>query len=185
MQPFIDDFNGVLTRQEQLLARARTQAGNLAHALKTPRAVLGNAARQPASPELARLVAQQLQLAQQHIQWHLSRARAAAAAQLPGQRTLIKPALEGVLRWMDKIYAERGLALLLDELPAGCAFAGEAQDLQEMLGKLLDNACRSAHQTVRVAGHCEGGWLRGHGRGWPWHRSRAAPCGAAARRAPG
>ena len=160
VQPLIDDFNGVLTRQEELLARARTQAGNLAHALKTPLAVLGNAASPPASPELPRLVAEQVQLAQQHIQWHLSRARAAAAAQLPGQRTPLKPALVGVLRLMEKIYAERGLALSLDELPADCAFAGETQDLQEMLGNLLDNACRSAHHAVRVAGHCEGGWLR-------------------------
>lgn len=159
VQPLIDDFNGVLTRQEDMLARARTQAGNLAHALKTPLAVLGNMARQPVSPELARLVSEQVQLAEQHIQWHLSRARAAAAAQLPGQRTPLKPALEGVLRLMHKIHVERRLALSLAELPADCAFAGEAQDLQEMLGNLLDNACRSARHTVRVAGHCEGGWL--------------------------
>ncbi len=171
VQPLIDDFNGVLERNAEVVARARTQAGNLAHALKTPLAVLGNAAAQgardapadalqaPAAGVPAQLVAEQVQVAQRHIQWHLARARAAASQGLPGQRTPLEPLLAGLLRLMGKLYAERALSLVATEVPPGCAFAGEEQDLQEMLGNLLDNACRSARSGVRVSAIREGSQL--------------------------
>jgi len=86
VQPLIDDFNGVLDRNAEVVARARTQAGNLAHALKTPLAVLENAARQTPTTELGPLVSEQVALANRHIHWHLARARA-AAQQGSGERT--------------------------------------------------------------------------------------------------
>lgn len=156
VQPLIDDFNGVLERNAEVVSRARTQAGNLAHALKTPLAVLGNAAAQAPHSDLAPLVSEQVQLAQRHIQWQLARARAAASQGLPGQRTPLQPLLAGLLRAMGKLHAERGLAIAASELPADSAFAGEEQDLREMLGNLLDNACRSARSAVRVHAVREG-----------------------------
>lgn len=75
IQPLINDFNGVLDRNAEILARARTQAGNLAHALKTPLAVLANAARDASDSELRQLVAEQVPVPQRHIHWHLVRAR--------------------------------------------------------------------------------------------------------------
>jgi signal transduction histidine kinase len=171
VQPLIDDFNSVLDRNAEVVARARTQAGNLAHALKTPLAVLGQAAARAtrtaaeeatpagAASAWAQLVGEQVQLAQRHIDWHLARARVAASQGLPGQRTPLEPLLAGLLRLMGKLHAERGLSLLVAELPPDSAFAGEEQDLQEMLGNLLDNACRSARSTVRVSAQRTGSQL--------------------------
>ncbi len=160
VQPLIDDFNGVLDRNAQVLARARTQAGNLAHALKTPLAVLGNAAQQTPGPELGALVTEQVQVAQRHIHWHLARARVAATQHLPGQRTPLSPWVDSLLRVMAKVHADRHLAISAEALGEDLAFAGEAQDLQEMLGNLLDNACRHARQQVRVHAWREARWLR-------------------------
>lgn len=160
VQPLIDDFNGVLDRNAEVVARARTQAGNLAHALKTPLAVLENAARPSTDPALAALVTEQVALANRHIHWHLTRARAAATGHLPGQRTPLAPLLEGLLRVMDKLHAVRALDLDGGDVPADWAFAGEEQDLREMLGNLLDNACRSARSVVRVRVQREGDRLR-------------------------
>ena len=150
LQPLVQDFNGVLDRNDAVLARARTQAGNLAHALKTPLAVLGNAATAAPTSPLAQAVTEQVQVANRQIHWHLARARAAAALGQPGQRTPVAPVLAGLLRVMGRVHAGRGLVVEAKGLAPDLAFAGEEQDLQEMLGNLLDNACRNAHVSVTV-----------------------------------
>lgn len=150
VQTLIEDFNTVLAHNAEVVGRARTLAGNLAHALKTPLAVLDNAAREAPSAASQALVAEQVQVAQRQIQWHLAHARAAASAHLPGQRTPLAPALDGLLRVMNKVHAHRHLDLSMTPVPADWAFAGESQDLQEMLGNLLDNACRNATSIVRI-----------------------------------
>lgn len=160
VQPLINDFNGVLDRHAQVVARARTQTGNLAHALKTPLSVLGNAAQQARGDGIGPLVAEQVQVAQRQIDWHLSRARMAAAQHLPGQRTPVQALLAGLVRVMKKLHAQRELAIVAGNIPESWAFAGEAQDLQEMLGNLLDNACRSAKRSVWVHVQRDGAWLR-------------------------
>lgn len=160
VQPLIDEFNGVLERNAEVVARARAQAGNLAHALKTPLAILRQAARNAGPTELAALVSEQVEVAERHIHWHLARARAAATQHVPGQRTQLAAVLASLLRAMDKLHADRHLELRADDVPPDLAFAGEEQDLQEMLGNLLDNACRSARRAVVVGAAREGPWLR-------------------------
>jgi len=179
VQPLIDDFNAVLDRHAEGIARARTQAGNLAHALKTPLAVMAQAAEAaqrptqaaPATPtpgasaqELAGVVRQQVDVARRQVDRHLSRARAAAAREVPGARCAVEPLLAGLLRVMARVHAERGLQLHSEPIDAGCAFAGDAQDLQEMVGNLIDNACKWARQAVtlraRIAGGAEGARLQ-------------------------
>lgn len=160
VQPLIDEFNGVLDRNAEVVARARAQAGNLAHALKTPLAILGQAAREAGPSEFSALVSEQVQVAERHLHWHLARARAAATQHVPGQRTPLEPVLGSLLRAMEKLHADRHLDLGADDVPADLAFAGEEQDLQEMLGNLLDNACRSARRAVSVRATREGPWLR-------------------------
>lgn len=155
IQPLVDEFNAVLARNAEVVERARTQAGNLAHALKTPLSVLANAAARDEGA-LAKLVAEQVGLARTQVDYHLARARAAAAAGLPGQHTALRPALEGLLRLMDKVHAERGLQLRVVDCPPALAFRGEVQDLQEMLGNLLDNACKWAATKVELRCHREG-----------------------------
>lgn len=161
VQPLIDGFNGVLDRNAEVVARARTQAGNLAHALKTPLAVLAHAADADGPrDELAARVHEQVALSRRHIDWHLARARVAASQRLPGQRTPVAPLLAGLVRVMDRVHAERHLDLHLEAPGAGLAFAGEEQDLQEMVGNLLDNACLWARRRVEVFARLEGTRVR-------------------------
>ncbi len=163
VQPLVHGFNDVLARNAQVVERARQQAGNLAHAIKTPLAVLGQAAesalanpggasvRPPAELVLAQTIIDQVALARRQVDWHLARARAAAAHGLPGQRVLVEPVVRGLLRVMDKVHARRGLQIHVAPVAPGLAFAGEEQDLQEMLGNLVDNACKWARAVVQVS----------------------------------
>src|SRR5690606_28418175 len=138
IQPLVAEFNAVLARNAEVVTRARTHAGNLAHAVKTPLSVLANAAAEAAddAPDgaLARLVCEQVVLARTQVDYHLARSRAAAAVGVPGLRTPLRPVLEGLLRLMDKVHAGRGLKVTLLACADDLAFRGEAQDLQEMLG---------------------------------------------------
>ncbi len=169
VQPLADNFNGVLDRNAAVVARARTQAGNLAHAIKTPLAVMAQAAAQglpsPASPAsaasspaqttnslgaLSALVREQVAVANRQVDWHLTRARVAASQAVPGARVSVGPVINGLVRVMDRVHAARGLRLAHQASPDEPAFAGETQDLQEMLGNLLDNACKWARHEVRI-----------------------------------
>ncbi|NMG43666.1 ATP-binding protein [Aromatoleum toluvorans] len=150
VQPLVDELNAVLSHDAEVVARARTQAGNLAHAIKTPLAVLGNAAMREEGA-LARLVSDQVATAQRQVDYHLARARAAAATQVPGLRTALRPVVEGLVRVMQRVHAERKLRIAIEAMPDAAAFRGEEQDLQEMLGNLIDNACKWARHAVRVA----------------------------------
>ncbi len=164
IQPLVDDLNSVLDRQRSTLERARAQAGNLAHALKTPLTLLGQAAVNASSAvavrdELPALVLDQVQVARRHIDWHLARARAAAAQGAGGLRTPLQPVADGLVRVMQKVHANRKLSIRAD-VDARLAFAGESQDLQEMLGNLLDNACKAARKQVVVSAMQTGPLLR-------------------------
>ncbi len=155
VQPLIDDFNGVLARNAEVVARARTQAGNLAHAIKTPLAAMSQAAasafRTPGEgANLAALVEEQVGVARRHVDWHLARARAAAAQGMPGARVELAPVVDGLLRVMERVHAGRNLHLLGEPIEAGLGFAGEVEDLQEILGNLVDNACKWARHEVRI-----------------------------------
>lgn len=159
IQPLVAEFNAVLARNAEVVTRARTHAGNLAHAVKTPLAVLANAAADAPDDAFARLVREQVGLARTQVDHHLVRSRAAAAVGVPGLRTPLRPVLEGLLRLMNKVHAGRGLNVTLLACEDELAFRGEAQDLHEMLGNLIDNACKWAASRVEVhAGeHVAGG----------------------------
>ena len=149
VRPLVDEFNAVLGRDAEVVMRARTQAGNLAHAVKTPLAVLANAAAEEDSV-LARLVVEQVGAARRQVDYHLARARAAAAVQVPGVRTPLRPALEALLRVMQRLHPDRVQAVEWRGAAGDAVFRGEEQDLQEMLGNLLDNACKWAASRVDV-----------------------------------
>ncbi|PKO88021.1 MAG: ATP-binding protein [Betaproteobacteria bacterium HGW-Betaproteobacteria-10] len=161
IMPLIDDFNTVLAQNAEIVERARTQAGNLAHALKTPLSVLANAANKKDQPgaELSRLVLDQVDIARRQVDYHLARAQAAATSRLPGAKTPLLPVIEGLVRAMRRIHADRQIEITLQPLPASLSFRGEAQDLQEMLGNLLDNACKWATRRVVLNAHDNGATL--------------------------
>lgn len=149
IQPLIEEFNAVLTQNADIVARARTQAGNLAHTLKTPLSVLANAAAAEDS-EFARLVTDQVETARRQVDYQLSRARAAAAVRVPGIRTPLQPVIDGLAQVMRRIHADRALTLRVFPMASELVFRGEEQDLQEMLGNVLDNACKWAKQRIEV-----------------------------------
>jgi signal transduction histidine kinase len=158
IEPLIEEFNTVLAQNAAVVERARTHAGNLAHALKTPLSVLANAATAPdvAHSELARLVAEQVGIAQKQVDYHLARAQAAATGRIPGARTPLQPVVEGLARAMRRIHAEREIEITIRPIAESLSFRGEAQDLQEMLGNLLDNACKWARRKVELDARSDG-----------------------------
>jgi signal transduction histidine kinase len=160
VQPLVDDFNRVLDRNAEIVTRARTQAGNLAHAIKTPLAAMSQAAASAmrstqAATDLAALVDEQVRVAGRHIDWHLARSRAAAAHGIPGARAAVQPAIGGLIRLMERVHAERGLRIQCDSIASDLTFAGEVQDLQEVVGNLIDNACKWARNSVHVVAWSE------------------------------
>jgi signal transduction histidine kinase len=149
LQPLVNEFNHVLQENADMVQRARTQAGNLAHAGHTPLSILANAAAQEQGP-LARLVQDQVATARRQVDYHLARARAAAAVRAVGLRTPVLAPLQALLRTMQRLHTERNLSFELAPDAQDLAFRGEEQDLYELLGNLIDNAGKSALQRVVV-----------------------------------
>jgi signal transduction histidine kinase len=149
IQPVVDELNAVLARNAEFVVRARQQADNLAHAVKTPLAVIANSAAEETG-EFSALVGEQVGVARQQIDHHLAQVRITAASRLPGQRTSLRPVLEGLIRVMQRVHAERQLTLHMADIRDELLVASEAQDLQEMLGNLLDNACKWANTRVEI-----------------------------------
>lgn len=146
--PLADELNGLLDHTRQVLARARAHVGNLAHALKTPLAVLTNEGNAPTG-EIASTVSQQTEIMRRHIDHHLTRARAIGQAPLLRGQTELSPVLGAVARTLGKIHQDRGIAIGI-EGGDGLAFRGEQHDLEEMLGNLVDNGCKWARSEVRL-----------------------------------
>jgi len=148
--PLVDDLNAVLSHNEAVVGRARAQAADLAHALKTPIAVLAGAA-ETAAPDLPDQVAQQTEAMRRHIDRHLARARAAGGAERPGARAELGEVLGGLLRAMRHLHPRPELALAGPDRAERILFHGDREDAAEMLGCVLDNACTWARTQVRIA----------------------------------
>jgi signal transduction histidine kinase len=148
IQPVADELNLLVQSNFEIIDRARMQVGNLAHALKTPISVLANESRNSTAP-LAVKVREQLDAMRDHVNLYLDRARRAARAQAIGASTEVEPVLQSLARTLQRINSERGLSITV-EAPAGLRFRGERQDLEEMVGNLMDNACKWAKSKVIV-----------------------------------
>jgi signal transduction histidine kinase len=148
IEPLAEEINSLLEGNREVLERARTHVGNLAHALKTPLSVLTNEAR--AHPGgFGDQVAKLAGTMREQIDHHLARARMAASANVFGAHTPVAPTLARLGRALERIYAERGIAVSV-QCAEGLGFRGEAQDLEEMAGNLLDNACKWAATRVEL-----------------------------------
>ena len=158
VEPLTQDLNLLLEHSEAVLARARVQAGNLAHALKADLTVLANELHElgPGNvAEAAPRLEERLARMRRHLDHHMARARAAAARGVPGVSTEVTSVVAGLVRTLQRLHAERGLAIEVN-LSDGLRFGGEQEDLQEMLGNLMDNACKWAGRRVRVTGQVDG-----------------------------
>jgi signal transduction histidine kinase len=152
--PLVDELNLLISANRAIVDRARTQVGNLAHALKTPLSVIVNEA-DAAPSALADKVGEQATIMRDQISYHLDRARAAAGAGAIGTSTQVEPAVQALLRTFAKIYADRGVSFAGHQ-SRELWFSGERQDLDEMVGNLVDNAGKWARSAVTVAVALEG-----------------------------
>lgn len=152
--PLVQEVNALLDHNEEMVAAARTHAGNLAHALKTPISVLMNEAGSN-SPDLAASVRRELATMRRHVDHHLARARAAARRPDSAARTPVWPSLERLSRAIGQMHG--GRAVVIDHAGSRTAcFRGEREDFEEMVGNLVDNAAHygggRVFVTVREAG---------------------------------
>jgi signal transduction histidine kinase len=155
VQPLVDDLNALLGHREQTVRRALARAGDLAHGLKTPLAVVAREAERDGAAQPAVLRAQVDKMRRQ-IDYHLAHARAAAAGAAPGTSADVAEAAAALVRTLALLYADRGLDVRC-EVPAVPPVRVQREDLDEMLGNLLDNACKWARSTVRVTAAANGG----------------------------
>jgi len=161
VQPLLDDLNALLEERERRVGRAVAKAGDLAHGLKTPLAVLAHEAQQVRAAghgALAANIDQQIDRMRRQIDYHLAHARSAASSASPTARASVVASAEGLVRTVQRLHAERGLRIQIDA-PASHAFRGQRADLDEMLGNLLDNACKWARSEVRFTCWKEGGQI--------------------------
>jgi signal transduction histidine kinase len=154
VQPLVNDLNALLEDRERAVARALTTAGDLAHGLKTPLAVLAQEAEQAGSAghhDLAATLAQLVDRMRRHVDYHLARSRATASTRAaPGVRCAVLPPVEGLVRTMRRLHADRDLSIDVDVDPIH-EIRGRREDLDEMLGNLLDNACKWARSRVAIS----------------------------------
>jgi signal transduction histidine kinase len=146
--PLAQDLNLLLDTNREILERARTQVGNLAHALKTPLSIVVNEVEN-APDDVAAKVREQATVMRDQVNYYLDRARAAALAGTLGSITEVEPVIAGLTRTFAKIYRDRDPAMEVS-IPPGARFRGERQDLEEMIGNLIDNACKWSSERVAV-----------------------------------
>lgn len=146
IEPLQSELNALIRSNQAIVDRARTQVGNLAHALKTPLAVIANEARTDKTG-LGDKVIEQAEIMKDSVTRYLDRARMAARAGVIGRVTQVGPVVEPLVRVLQKIHQDKGVVITVD-CPADARFSGEKQDLEEMLGNLLDNACKWSRREV-------------------------------------
>lgn len=141
----IEEVNSLIEHNDRLIGRTRENVADLAHSLKTPLAVLK--AELAASQPDAATVNAQLETMERMISRRLSLAATAGSGRT--SRTAVAPVVEEIVRGLGRVYAERSLAFA-NEVAAGIHVRLEREDLEEVLGSLLENACKFANRTVRI-----------------------------------
>jgi signal transduction histidine kinase len=147
--PLARETNALIDANREIVERARTHVGNLAHALKTPLSVMVNEASARGDDPLANKVLEQADIMRDQVARHLERARLSARLTVVGNVTDVLPVVSALARTMEKIYLDRGIAIDV-EAPTPVRFKGEQQDLEEMVGNLVDNACKWAQARVSI-----------------------------------
>ncbi len=147
--PLARETNALIDANREIVERARTHVGNLAHAIKTPLSVIVNEATAHRADSFADKVLEQADVMRDQVAHHLERARIAARVTIVGTVTEVGPAIEALQRTMEKIHRDRGILIEVQADPRA-RFRGERQDLEEMAGNLVDNACKWAASRVFV-----------------------------------
>lgn len=160
LTPLAGELNALLDHNQEVVERQRTHVGNLAHALKTPLSVMQAEAEQRPNDPLADVVMRQAMTMREQVDHHLRRARAAARAQGSGERTELAPVLDELSRTLERIFGDRGVTIDWDA-DDDLVFRGERQDLQELIGNVMENACKWSRRRVRAEAQPDGpGFLK-------------------------
>ncbi|MBV8790457.1 MAG: HAMP domain-containing histidine kinase, partial [Pseudolabrys sp.] len=152
--PLARETNALIEANKEIVERARTHVGNLAHALKTPISVMVNEAAGRSHDPFAQKVLEQADIMRDQVARHLQRARIAARATMVGSITEVTPVVTALARTMEKIHRDRSIAIDVDS-DDKARFRGERPDLEEMIGNLVDNACKWATSLVSIEVTCE------------------------------
>jgi len=145
--PLARETNALIEANRQIVERARTHVGNLAHAIKTPLSVIVNEATAHGPDPFAAKILEQAAVMRDQVAHHLERARIAARQTVVGTVTEVEPVIEALGRTMEKIH--RGIDIEIAAAPQA-RFRGERQDFEEMVGNLVDNACKWAKGRVSI-----------------------------------
>jgi signal transduction histidine kinase len=157
VQPLVDDLNVLLQQRDQAVRRAIAKAGDLAHGLKTPLAVLtqeAERARAAGQQELADSLDEQIGRMRRQLEYHLAHARAAASGASVGTVASVRESAEGLVRTLTRLHAARGLTMDVVVDPAHVVRV-QREDLDEMLGNLMDNACKWTRSRVAVSSQAQ------------------------------
>lgn len=152
VQPLVDELNALIASTTDLIQRARTQAGNIAHGLKTPLVVLTDEAHRIAEqglPNSAATILDQCRKLQTHIDYQTTRARVVATRLSFGASAAVQTAVAEIVTAMTRLHRGRALTFI-NEVPAALAVACDRQDLHEILANLVDNASKHAKCRVRI-----------------------------------
>jgi signal transduction histidine kinase len=149
LESLAEEVNLLIASNREVVERARTQVGNLAHALKTPLSVITNEADHDKSP-FAGKVREQTQVMRDQVTYYLDRARAAARSSVVGSVLELDEPLAALIRTFEKIYQDRKVEFQISGVE-GLKFRGERQDFEEMAGNLLDNAGKWAKTKVHIS----------------------------------
>jgi len=161
VQPLVSELNGLLNDREQRVTRALAKAGDLAHGLKTPLTLLNQQAeraRTAGQTELASAIMQQVERMRRQIDYHLAHARASASGGNPAARCHVLTSADGLARTMMTIYADRAVAIGV-QISHELFVRTQREDLDEMLGNLIDNACKWAASRVETRAVVDAGFV--------------------------
>jgi len=152
--PLARETNALIEANKEIVERARTHVGNLAHALKTPLSVMQNEAVARGQDPFALKVLEQADIMRDQVARHLQRARLAARLTVVGSITDVAPVVTALARTMEKIHRDKSISIDV-HADDKARFRGERPDLEEMIGNLVDNACKWAASRVTIEVVCE------------------------------
>jgi signal transduction histidine kinase len=159
IQPLVTDLNALLDQRDVMVEQARASAGDLAHGLKTPLAVLmqeAERARRDGPAELAEILFEQIGRMRRQVDAQLARTRVDLSKHRAVSPVNLGAAVAGIVRTLSHLHAERGLTFDVD-VDAALTVLVAREDLDEIAGNLLDNACKWAKTTCRVSARSEDG----------------------------
>jgi signal transduction histidine kinase len=150
--PLVADVNHLLDQRDTMVARANLAAGDLAHGLKTPLAILaqdGEGAARDGYLDLAASILVQVDRMRRQVDAHLARARVDVSRHQVVAPVPLPESIEGIVRTLGRLYRDRRIAFDV-RVPDGTEVLATREDLDEILGNVLENACKWARTSCRV-----------------------------------